>query len=268
MTECLPDNKLIAIALDDAYHLGVLSSGVHVEWALRAGGRLGVGNDPVYIKTKCFEPFPFPARGEHDERIRALGEALDAHRKARQRQTGVGLTDLYNAVEALRAGRPLTAKEEASAEAGLAHTLLDLHRQLDRAVLAAYGWDDLDAEAPAFRGTVLDRLVALNRQRRAEERAGHVRYLRPSFQASGAEAQSGLALVTPASPEAAPVRRAWPDTLAKQLAAVRQAVEAGADSPEAVRARFTGAPAAAVAASLDALAALGLVRARGEALAA
>ena len=171
-------------------------------------------------------------------------------------------------MEALRAGRALSEKEEAASEAGLAHTLLDLHRQLDRAVLDAYGWADLDAEAPTFRAAVLDRLVSLNRQRRAEERAGQVRYLRPSFQATGAETQSGLGLVSPEAPAAEPARRAWPDSLAKQLAAVRQAVEAGADSPEAVRARFTGAPLRAVTDALDALAELGLVRARGEGLAA
>ncbi len=56
----LPDNKLINIALNDAFFLGVLSSRTHVVWALAAGRRLGVGNDPVYVKTRCFDPFPFP----------------------------------------------------------------------------------------------------------------------------------------------------------------------------------------------------------------
>ncbi len=51
---------LIAIASADALHLGVLSSAVHVHWALAAGGRLGVGNDPRYNKSRCFETFPFP----------------------------------------------------------------------------------------------------------------------------------------------------------------------------------------------------------------
>ena len=37
----LPDKRLVAIASADAYHLGVLSSQVHIEWALAAGGRLG-----------------------------------------------------------------------------------------------------------------------------------------------------------------------------------------------------------------------------------
>ena len=35
--EILPDNKLVAIALDDAYYLGVLSSKIHVIWALATG---------------------------------------------------------------------------------------------------------------------------------------------------------------------------------------------------------------------------------------
>ena len=53
----LPDNKLIAIALSDAFHLGVLSSRAHVTWALATGSWLGVGNDPVSVKSRCFETF-------------------------------------------------------------------------------------------------------------------------------------------------------------------------------------------------------------------
>ncbi|MCC6440958.1 MAG: class I SAM-dependent DNA methyltransferase, partial [Rhodanobacteraceae bacterium] len=80
-----PDNKLICIALDDAFSLGVLSSTVHMRWALASGGWLGVGNDPVYVKTRCFDPFPFPAASEPQQaRIRDLAEQLDAHRKRQQ----------------------------------------------------------------------------------------------------------------------------------------------------------------------------------------
>lgn len=50
----LPDNKLVAIALDDGLSLGVLSSQLHQTWALAAGSWLGVGNDPVYVKSRCF----------------------------------------------------------------------------------------------------------------------------------------------------------------------------------------------------------------------
>ncbi|MHC8509855.1 MAG: class I SAM-dependent DNA methyltransferase [Rhodospirillales bacterium] len=55
-----PDNKLVNIGLDDAYFFGVMSSRIHVAWALEKGGYLGVRDDPVYVKTKCFDTFPFP----------------------------------------------------------------------------------------------------------------------------------------------------------------------------------------------------------------
>src|SRR5690606_3486403 len=56
----LPDDKLIAIGVDDGFPLGALSARAHVTWALAAGARLGVGNDPVYNKSTCFDCFPFP----------------------------------------------------------------------------------------------------------------------------------------------------------------------------------------------------------------
>ena len=82
----LPDNMLIAIASNDAFDLGVLSSCVHQTWALATGGRLGVGNDPRYNKSRCFETFPFP---EADtgltpalrHTISHLAEQIDHHRK-------------------------------------------------------------------------------------------------------------------------------------------------------------------------------------------
>ncbi len=82
----LPDNKLIAIALDGAFSLGVLSSHLHACWALATGSWLGVGNDPVYVKSRCFETFPFPDEDtgltpQLHERIGALAEQIDAHRK-------------------------------------------------------------------------------------------------------------------------------------------------------------------------------------------
>jgi hypothetical protein len=82
----LPDNKLVAIALSDAFHLGVLSSRLHGAWALAAGSWLGVGNDPVYVKSRCFETFPYPDEytgmaPELRQRIAGLAEQIDAHRK-------------------------------------------------------------------------------------------------------------------------------------------------------------------------------------------
>ncbi|MCX6875647.1 MAG: class I SAM-dependent DNA methyltransferase [Verrucomicrobia bacterium] len=162
--EILPDNMLIAIASDDAFHLGILSSQVHVVWALVAGGRLGMGNDPRYNKSRCFEPFPFPALedGELKQRIRDLGERLDAHRKRQQAlHPGLTLTGIYNVLERLRGGdhrsprssrsgdgsspppAPLTAKDKAIHDQGLVSVLKQIHDDLDAAVLEAYGWSDL-----------------------------------------------------------------------------------------------------------------------------
>ncbi|MEW6467214.1 MAG: DNA methyltransferase, partial [Pseudomonadota bacterium] len=191
----LPDQGLIVFATDDALIQGVLSSQVHVQWALAAGGRLGVGNDPRYNNSRCFEPFPFPAEDtgltpEGAARIRQLAEQIDAHRKARQAaHEAVTLTGLYNVLDALRRRQPLSAKDKALHEQGLVAVLQSLHDELDAAVLAAYGWSDLapipwadDAAHAAWAETLLQRLVALNQRRAAEETAGTIRWLRPDFQ--------------------------------------------------------------------------------------
>ncbi|MDB5842821.1 MAG: SAM-dependent methyltransferase, partial [Polaromonas sp.] len=141
----LPDNALIAIASNDAFHLGVLSSRVHEAWALAVGGRLGVGNDPRYNKTRCFETFPFPDEDtgltpELRQRIASLAEQIDAHRKRQQAASpGLTLTGTYNVLEALREGRPLSAKEKTIHTQGLVSVLKELHDELDASVLQAYG---------------------------------------------------------------------------------------------------------------------------------
>ena len=191
----LPDHMLIAIASADAAWLGVLSSQVHVEWALALGGRLGVGNDPRYNKSRCFETFPFPHADTGltpalTERIRSLAEQIDAHRKARQAASeSVTLTGLYNVLDKLRRGEALNAKDKAQHEQGLVSVLQSLHDELDAAVLQAYGWSDLgpvpwhdEAARAVWTETLLERLVALNGKRHAEEAAGTVRWLRPEFQ--------------------------------------------------------------------------------------
>lgn len=171
-----PDNMLIAIALDDAYALGVLSSRAHVVWALAQGGTLE--DRPRYNKSRCFETYPFPAvTAEQQARIRDLAEQLDAHRKkVLAAHAELTLTGLYNVLQKLSADR--TAKEQAIYEKGLVAVLASFHADLDAAVLDAYGWTDAPADEQ-----LLERLVALNTERRAEEAQGHIRWLRSAFQA-------------------------------------------------------------------------------------
>lgn len=214
----LPDNKLIAIASDDAFILGVLSSSIHILWSLKSGSWLGVGNDSVYVKSKCFEPFPFPCleEGEHKQYIREMGESLDAHRKKQlELHPHLTLTGMYNVLEKIRYGEPLNPKEKIIHDQGLVSVLNEIHMKLDTAVIAAYQWEDLYAyyhrayfrdctpeHREVFTQMVLTRLVALNHERAAEEKRGQIRYLRPDYQnptAAPTATQSTLAI-----PEASP----------------------------------------------------------------
>lgn len=250
----LPDDKLILMASADALHLGVLSSSVHIAWALAAGGALGVGNDPVYSKSTCFEAFPFPdldPDGELAERIRALAEQIDAHRKAQlAAHPDATLTATYNVLEKLRSGETLTAKEKVIHEHGLVGVLKSLHDELDAAVLQAYGWADLSL--PADTDMLLVRLVELNTKRAAEEAAGTVRWLRPDFQQAAQTEQASMKtdaveVGEVESEQAKPakvtvVQRPWPTGLTEQIKAVAEVLASAARSLdlEEVAGHFNG----------------------------
>lgn len=59
-SDTIVDTSVVAIASPDAALLGLLSSRHHLLWAVAAGGRLGVGNDPRYQHSRTFNTFPFP----------------------------------------------------------------------------------------------------------------------------------------------------------------------------------------------------------------
>ena len=266
----LPDNMLVAIASDDAGHLAMLSSRVHVAWALAAGGRLGVGNDPRYNKTRCFEPFPFPAASAAQQAaLRELGERLDTHRKQRQAlHPDLTLTGLYNVLAKLRAGETLTPVERTVHERGLVVVLRELHDAIDRAVLDAYSWPDLIPllDGDEFDALLLERLVALNVERTAEERQGHIRWLRPTFQAPVGQSpalQTELDATSVAEIREPVAPRPWPKTLAEQARAVAETLaEAGEPlTAAALAARFQGAKIKPFTALLETLVALGRARA-------
>jgi hypothetical protein len=249
-----PDHKLYAICSDDAFVLGVLSSAPHACWALRAGGRLGVGNDPTWTNTTTFLPFPFPDEDTGlsvalRARIADLAERIDAHRKAvHLTRDAVTLTGLYNVLEKLRSGQVLTSKDKLIHEHGLVGVLRALHDELDGVVLAAYGWSDLSLPPSADAATrgaagdsLLERLVALNQKRIAEEAAGTVRWLRPALQQRQAggeqtpldiapetpqEGDQGLPASTPAAGVSAAPKRAWPVGLPEQIKAVSEVLSA------------------------------------------
>ena len=89
-------------------------------WSLRAGGWLGVGNDPRYSKSRCFDPFPFPdANNIQKQTIRVIAEELDAHRKlVLAEHPHLTLTGLYNVLERLRAGAAISPPTASVASGG------------------------------------------------------------------------------------------------------------------------------------------------------
>ena len=280
----LPETKVLIVALDAGFQLGVLQSVVHVFFSTRLGGWLGVGNDSTYNHSICFDAFPFPNLADQPAlaaQIAATAEELDAHRKRQQAaHATLTLTDIYNVLDALRLGRPMTAKEKLTHANGLVSVLAELHDRLDVLVLQSYGWADL---APALVGQpggtlpwpskpaaqaaaeeeLLVRLVALNAERAAEEARGTVRWLRPEFQDPARRGAAALPTATQdtldldgddapllpkkkpgkaAKPAAAPPKRPWPNTLPEQMRGVAGVLTANARpiAIEVIESTFTG----------------------------
>jgi len=262
-SEILPDNMVIAIALDDAFYLGILSSRIHVPFSLTAGGRLGVGNDPRYNKSRCFDPFPFPICSDTEKMpVRKLAEELDAHRKRVQAQHGLTLTGLYNVLEKIRAGEELADKEKLIHDKGLVSVLKQLHDDLDSAVFAAYGWPASLTDAE-----ILERLVALNAERAAEEKRGVIHWLRPEYQAkgqaemilpAGQEKPAKKSKTKPAAPKG---KTAWPKKMSERVQVVEAALHRhGTATPAELAGQFKRAQPADVAEILETLVTIGRAR--------
>ena len=277
----LPDQKLRVIADGDSALLGFLSSRIHSLFSKCAGGRHGVANTPVY-NTRCCTTFPLPVLTDVQKAlIGQLGEQLDTHRKRQQAlHPKLTLTDMYNVLEKLRTGEELTAKDKAIHDQGLVSVLRQIHDDLDAAVLDAYGWP-----ATLSDDEILERPVALNAERAAEEAQGLIRWLRPEFQnpALKAEQQQTLSLIgdeaakddQPATkagekktaaanekPADKSVKREWPKGRAAQAKAVLTVLR-DCDGPltaDELAQRFTRAQRETIDELLQALVTLGQAR--------
>ena len=186
--------------------LTLLQSAFHEAWARNYASSMK--GDLRYTPTDCLETFPFPAclQAEHSTQSRkaakpqseqknsaslplsvfalnedppsafalkleSIGEAYHSYRQQIMRNRQEGLTKTYNRFHA-----PTETADDIA-------ELRRLHVEMDNAVAAAYGWDDLDLGhgfhqtkqglrytiSEAARRTVLDRLLALNHARYAEE---------------------------------------------------------------------------------------------------
>ncbi|MCA9677592.1 MAG: hypothetical protein KC464_21395 [Myxococcales bacterium] len=148
-----------------------MQSRVHIGWAALLSSSLE--DRSGYRPSDCFETFPFPPDAALAS-LDAIGRELYDARARYMVDTNQGLTATYNQLK-----DPTCADEPQDR----IRELRRLHEDLDRGVLAAYGWSDIavppycpatDAERAAvalFEDTVIDRLFALNAERAAEEAA-------------------------------------------------------------------------------------------------
>jgi len=173
----------------------VVQSTLHEIWARKYSGALK--QDLRYSPSNCFETFPFPAGQWQtpNATLADIGERYHEHRRTLMRSLWLGLTDIYNLfhtrdltpAEVARVSKKSAAESETGYQGIL--KLRALHREMDEAVLAAYGWagqvalghDFHEVEtlpendrtrltiSPEARKELLRRLLALNHARHAEE---------------------------------------------------------------------------------------------------
>ncbi|MBL8217532.1 MAG: hypothetical protein JNK87_42825, partial [Bryobacterales bacterium] len=182
----LPNEKTVIFAFDTALHFTCMQSRIHEGWTRFFSSTLK--DDLQYTPSDCFENFPFPEVLPADS-----GKEYYSYREELMQAMGTGLTKIYN-----RFHDPNQRDERIS-------VLRVLHDRMDRAVLDAYGWQDIqpvcdfypefdeeedEAEGRArkkkyryrwsdeVRDEVLARLLALNSERAAEE-APPITFLAP-----------------------------------------------------------------------------------------
>jgi len=186
----------IVFAFDSFAPLAALHSRTHETWTRFFASSL---EDRLrYTPSDCFRTFPFPVGFETLPALEAAGQVYHDHRAALMVAHDEGMTKTYN-----RFHDPDERRQDIV-------RLRKLHAEMDRAVLRAYGWDDLAERAEpiflddtneddhtyqgrlfwpsAFRDEVLARLLALNAERHAEELR---RGVAPRDERQGAECGCG-----------------------------------------------------------------------------
>jgi N-6 DNA Methylase len=178
----------VVTAFDSFSALSVLQSRPHEIWARFFASSMK--DDLRYTPSDCFETFPFPKDFQASRALESAGRLCYEFRADLMIRRNEGLTKTYNRFHDPDERLPDILK------------LRDLHAAMDRAVLDAYGWTDLQSTCEFlldyeededegdtgggrrrkkpwryrwpddFRDEVLARLLELNRQRAAEERLG------------------------------------------------------------------------------------------------
>jgi hypothetical protein len=169
------NEKVVIFADDSMSFFASLQSSIFLIWTRSFSTTLK--DDISFAPSDCFSNFPMPVN--RLEEIEVAGKAYHDYRAQLMIETNKGLTPTYNRFH------------DQYDEDHAIQRLRDLHAEMDRAVLRAYGWHDLaDAADPVFlteeteteftyqgrlfwpsdfRDEVLARLLDLNRARHAAE---------------------------------------------------------------------------------------------------
>ena len=173
-TTAIYNIQLNILFFDGWREFAVLQSSIHDVWARCWGGTLGTST-MRYSTSAILETWPMP-KDEQTPELESLGESYHAFREKIMVDEWIGLTQLYNRFHDQNDRNPRIEELRA------------LHRELDLAVVRAYGWDDFELvhgyhavpylpESDRVRFTipepvrteVLRRLAELNRVRYEQE---------------------------------------------------------------------------------------------------
>ncbi len=125
--------KVVLFALESDASFTVLQSRVHESWARFLNATLK--DDMQYAASDCFQTYPFPKDFETDSKLEAVGKEYYEFRAALMVKNDEGLTKTYNRFHDPDERSPDILQ------------LRQLHADMDRAVLLAYGWQDLAERA-------------------------------------------------------------------------------------------------------------------------
>ncbi|GFE72084.1 hypothetical protein CFPU101_46940 [Chroococcus sp. FPU101] len=126
-------NTLAVLAFQNYSTFSILQSRIHENWARFLGSSMK--DDLRYTPSDCFETFPFPnLTPDTEERLENFGQEYYEFRAQLMQRNNQGLTETYN-----RFHDPDETDED------IIH-LRELHQQMDRAVLDAYGWTDIPTD--------------------------------------------------------------------------------------------------------------------------
>jgi len=122
--------SMVVFADERLGFFAIIQSRLHEIWARREASSMK--DDLRYTPTDCFETFPFPLGWQANKALAQIGERYYQNRAELMTRADKGLTDTYNRFH---------DKCETDTEI---ETLRRLHAEMDREVLAAYGWTDLE----------------------------------------------------------------------------------------------------------------------------